>query len=236
MSLKRKLQRLKETSQEGRSPSERVAYLRELMRERAPRSGTHKKSTRARANRVAQPKPGEGHEEVLPGKTVQTPHGVIRRVGSTRRAKSRHGDVSLELARTLCHRAVERMALFELGRRHTQRVLYFDTETTGLAGGTGTLPFVVGFGAFDRDRFEVEQLILTSPGAEKPILKRVAERLEDATLWVTYNGKSFDWPLLRNRFAMNRISIPEEKPHVDLLHCARRVYKRRLQRMRLVML
>ena len=103
-----------------------------------------------------------------------------------------------------------------------------DTETTGLSGGTGTLPFLIGTARFEDDgRFLVEQLFLRRPGEEAPMLHWLASQLAATTCLVTYNGKSFDWPLLRSRFVMNRVPVPPLPPHLDLLHCARRVFARR---------
>ena len=65
-------------------------------------------------------------------------------------------------------------------------------------------------------------------GLEVPVLERLRERLNDAQFVVSYNGKSFDWPLLKSRFVMNRLVPPRELPHLDLLHCARRILKARL--------
>ena len=74
----------------------------------------------------------------------------------------------------------------------------------------------------------VEQLLLPAPGLEVPMLRRLAERVDAASALVSYNGKAFDWPLLRNRFVLNRVPVATPAAHPDLLHCARRVYKRRL--------
>jgi hypothetical protein len=80
----------------------------------------------------------------------------------------------------------------------------------------------------------VEQMLLERPGLEVPMLQRLAQRLREASVIVSYNGKSFDWPLLRTRFILNRVAAPEVSAHLDLLHCARRVYKPRLGQVRLV--
>lgn len=65
------------------------------------------------------------------------------------------------------------------------------------------------------------------------MLRRFAERMAASSVLVTFNGKSFDWPLLRTRFVMNRIAVPTTLPHLDVLHCARRVFRRRLSETRL---
>ncbi len=114
------------------------------------------------------------------------------------------------------------------------RLLFVDTETTGLAGGAGTLPFVVGLGYFTAHGWCTEQLILPQPGDEAPLLRHLADRLAACSGMVTYNGKSFDWPLLRMRFILNRVALPPLQHHLDLLHCVRRVYKRRPGPLRLV--
>ena len=108
-----------------------------------------------------------------------------------------------------------------------RRVLYLDTETTGLAGGTGTVPFLVGLAWFEERSLRVHQLFLRRLGEEAPMLRVLAERMAESSCLVTFNGKSFDWPLLRTRFVLNRVPVPAELPHLDLLHCARRVFKHR---------
>jgi hypothetical protein len=88
-------------------------------------------------------------------------------------------------------------------------------------------------GWFDDQSLVIEQLVLPRPGEERPMLERLAERLSAATCVVSYNGKSYDWPLLTARYVMNRLPAPAPPPHLDLLHAARRVYRRRLKEVRL---
>ena len=113
------------------------------------------------------------------------------------------------------------------------RMLILDTETTGLAGGAGTVPFLIGMAWFEDGALRVEQLFLREFGGEVPLLHRLAEQLVRASCIVSYNGKSFDWPLLRARFVLNRVPMPQPPPHLDLLHCVRRVCKPRMQSVRL---
>ncbi|MFT3764286.1 MAG: ribonuclease H-like domain-containing protein [Minicystis sp.] len=117
-----------------------------------------------------------------------------------------------------------------------RRALYVDTETTGLAGGTGTVPFLLGLSWFDVEAgaFVIEQCLLRRLGEEAPILSRFAERVAEASMIVTYNGKAFDLPLLRTRYVMNRLAAPAEPPHLDLVHVARRIHKSRLKARTLV--
>jgi len=107
---------------------------------------------------------------------------------------------------------------------------FIDTETTGLAGGTGTYAFMVGVGRFTpADTFEVRQYFMRDLDEEEAMLSSLAEWLGDVSALVTYNGKSFDMPLLRTRFVMARLRANlDELLHLDLLHAARRLWKRRL--------
>ena len=115
------------------------------------------------------------------------------------------------------------------------RALYLDTETTGLGGGAGVLAFLVGMAWFDDDGgLVMEQQLLQRPGEEDALLELFRERVEGASVLVSYNGKSFDLPLLRGRFVMNRRTPLPARPHLDLLHVARRLHKRRLGACRLI--
>ena len=118
-----------------------------------------------------------------------------------------------------------------------RRILYLDTETTGLGGGAGTVAFIVGAGWLSGDGFTLEQYVLRDYPEEPFQLKRLEERLRDFDVICTFNGKTFDLPLLRTRFLMNRMRpLCLEKPHIDLLHIARRVWKLRLGRCNLTRL
>ncbi len=111
------------------------------------------------------------------------------------------------------------------------RILYLDTETTGLIGGAGTVAFEVGLGWLAVDGFHVHQLIMRDYPEEKFLLQTIADTAARFDTLCTFNGKTFDLPLLRSRFIMNRIRTDcLDKPHIDLLHIARRVWKLRLRR------
>lgn len=121
--------------------------------------------------------------------------------------------------------------------RDLGRALFLDTETTGLGGGSGITAFLVGLARFDANgRLEVEQLLLRSPADEAALVDVVRERLAECDLVVTYNGKAFDLPLLSSRAVMTRRPPLPSRPHLDLLHVARRLHKQRLGACRLVTL
>lgn len=109
------------------------------------------------------------------------------------------------------------------------RLLLVDTETTGLAGGTGTLAFLVGVGWWEGDDLVVRQLFLPAPGREGGLLAALAEWAAPFAAAVTYNGASFDLPLLRTRALMNRRADPlGHLESWDLLPASRRLWGRRL--------
>ena len=108
------------------------------------------------------------------------------------------------------------------------RTLFIDLETTGLSGGAGTLAFLVGCGYFDLGAFQVRQFLLTSHAGERALLGAVAEFFDAADLIVTYNGKTFDVPVMETRWMFHRMEMPlDGVPHFDMLHPARRLWKNR---------
>lgn len=112
-----------------------------------------------------------------------------------------------------------------------QKILYLDTETTGLAGGAGTVAFLVGLGRLTADGFVIRQYMMRDYPEERFVLEKVAHAMAACDTVCTFNGRTFDLPLLRDRFLMNRMP-PRclEKPHIDLLPMARRVWKLRLKK------
>lgn len=104
--------------------------------------------------------------------------------------------------------------------------LFLDIETTGLAGGTGTYAFLVGMAWWDGGGIAVEQLFMRDHGEEHSILLEIAARVRERPVLVTFNGKSFDWPLLETRFRMTRaIDPPRIAAHLDMLHPARQLWR-----------
>jgi hypothetical protein len=103
-----------------------------------------------------------------------------------------------------------------------------DTETTGLGSGAGTLAFLVGLGWWRGDQFHQLQLLCPDHG-EEPALLAAVEAAIPADAWlVTYNGRSFDWPLLTTRYRLQRRDAPAHAGHLDLLPHVRRLFRHRL--------
>src|SRR6202171_1414999 len=119
--------------------------------------------------------------------------------------------------------------------QNPEKWLFLDTETTGLAGGTGTYAFLIGLAWWDAGGLQVEQFFMRDFTEEYSVLYELSARAAERPVLVTFNGKSFDWPLLENRFTMTRsIAVPELAAHLDLLHPARALWKLRLGSVRLV--
>lgn len=108
-------------------------------------------------------------------------------------------------------------------------LVLLDTETTGLSGGTGTVPFLIGTGLWQDGGLLIRQYFLPDYGHECAMLTHLAETIRSAGGLVSFNGKTFDQPLLATRFVLQRQRMPlTDAPHVDLLHPARRLWRRRL--------
>ncbi len=105
-------------------------------------------------------------------------------------------------------------------------ILFIDTETTGLAGGTGTVPFLVGVGFFEQNGFCVRQYLMRDYNEEPAVLHEINALIKKYPAISSYNGKCFDAPLLQARFLLNRVrSRITEMPHADFLFPARRFWR-----------
>lgn len=145
----------------------------------------------------------------------------------------RHGDLPISAALQIRQTALARLAP-GLAPPDLERAAFLDVETTGLAGGTGTLAFLVGVATFKDEMLRVRQFFLASPEGEPALLKELARVLSACRLIISYNGRSFDAPLMESRFVLNRLRPPfASMAHLDLLHAARRLYSHRLRSCRL---
>lgn len=114
------------------------------------------------------------------------------------------------------------------------RLLFLDTETTGLGVGAGNVPFMVGFGYYAASAFIVEQALIRHPGEERAMLTYLLDRMKDKTHIVSYNGRTFDWPVLANRFILNGWRKSGQSPgHLDFLHPSRALWRKTLPSCRL---
>jgi uncharacterized protein YprB with RNaseH-like and TPR domain len=106
------------------------------------------------------------------------------------------------------------------------RIVFLDTETTGMQGGAGMCPFLVGLGSFIGDDFHMLQYFIRDFDEEPSMLYALGELLSRYELVVTYNGAAFDLPLLETRFTLARLDSPfQNMSHLDLLFTARRLWR-----------
>lgn len=182
--------------------------------------------------------PADPSRTALPFTREETPSGMLHRRRVLLPRSFHVGRVPVDAAFSAAPELLALLALdVSLGACKTPRALFLDTETTGLGSGGGVWAFLVGMAAFDDEgRLEVEQLLLQSPADETALVERVAERVKAADFVVSYNGKTFDFPLLASRAIMCRLPPLPVRPHLDLLHVARRLHRARLGACRLVTL
>jgi uncharacterized protein len=178
--------------------------------------------------------PADPSETALPFVREETPSGALYRRHVILPPSHHVGRIPVDSAYSS---RVELLALLaldpSLAALRVSGALFFDTETTGL-GGAGAIAFLLGMAWFDSDgRLNVEQLLLRSPADEPALLDALTARLARTELLVSYNGKTFDWPLLKARYVMNHRPIPRDLPHLDLLHIGRRLHRARLGACRL---
>lgn len=174
---------------------------------------------RLRDPALAAPRPRRPPDRSLPGDEIAP---GLRYLESTHDAPA--------LADTLDASFAKHFATVERAR-----LLAFDTETTGLAGGTGTRAFMIGAADITpAGQLRVRQLLTTTLAAETAMLTTFAGWLDEATVLVSYNGRSYDSPLLKTRYRLARLPCPVTPcAHLDLLHPARRRWRGRWENCRL---
>lgn len=115
-----------------------------------------------------------------------------------------------------------------VGQFKTEKLLYFDTETTGLSGGTGTRAFMIGCADWHEGQLRIRQLLCTRLAAEAQMLRQFCNWLSPETVLVSFNGRSFDAPLLKTRLRLAQMAEPlSALSHIDLIYPTRRLYRGR---------
>lgn len=169
-------------------------------------------------------------ELAVPGLVVETAHGrcyvsTVRRGADEIHAGERMA-AALEAHTASLAALAGRPALAELDIAQTA---FVDTETTGLSGGSGTYAFLIGVGRFMGSAFQVRQFFMRDASEERAQLAAVADFVAGCTGLVTFNGRTFDVPLLTARYTLHRLPVPlATEQHLDLLPPARRLWRRRL--------
>jgi len=164
--------------------------------------------------------------EVLGGEWCDSNDGRYLVVDRSYSPGYRHGTMSIADGLPPSDGYSPRLSLLA-GGASISNLLFVDLETTGLAGGAGTYAFLVGCGWFDGGRFRVRQFFLSNFIAERALLEALVDLARTSGTVVTYNGKSFDLPLVETRLTIHRMATPfAAMPHIDMLHPARRLWRK----------
>jgi uncharacterized protein YprB with RNaseH-like and TPR domain len=172
---------------------------------------------------------------LVPGEEIENESGMFYLVRREADSSASHGNRCIHEISSMDMEAASLLANEpELAACSCTDGLYLDTETTGLAGGTGTFAFLIGIGWFEGSAFITQQLFARDFSEERACLSFLRDAVRDKRFLVTFNGKSFDVGLLSARFIMNRLPDPlADLPHLDLLHPSRRLVGHRLENSRL---
>ncbi|MGA3027634.1 MAG: ribonuclease H-like domain-containing protein [Bryobacteraceae bacterium] len=174
-------------------------------------------------------------EEYLGGREVQTEFGRHFETEKLYERHRRHGSIGICDLEQLPPHLLEPISNGLIASAPPQTWAFLDTETTGLAGGSGTYAFLVGVGRVAPDGFRVRQFFMRDHGEEASLLHALAEHLKQFQVLITYNGRTYDQPLLETRYRMGRRRPPfDDLRHLDLLFGARRLWKLRFDSCRLV--
>ena len=181
----------------------------------------------------AQPRPNTAQrhfaDDLISGSVVETPAGKHFETEKLWERHRRHGSVGIADLEHLPEDLLEPLSGGAIPKAHPYKWCFLDTETTGLSGGTGTYAFLIGCGSIEPDGFRVRQFFMRDYGEEASQLHALSQYLARFDVLITYNGKTFDQPLLETRYRMVRQRPPFARmEHLDLLFGARRLWKIRL--------
>jgi uncharacterized protein YprB with RNaseH-like and TPR domain len=174
-------------------------------------------------------------EGLLSGELMETPFGKHFETEKLYAREERHGSYDIADLNGFSPDLLEALSDGAIRRAHPRSMAFLDTETTGLSGGSGTCAFLIGVGSIDEEGFRVRQFFMRDYCEEPSVLHSLTAYLARFDVLVTYNGRTFDQPLLETRYTMCRARHPFARmEHLDLLYGARRLFKLRLENCRLV--
>lgn len=184
--------------------------------------------------RYAAPKPASFVEDLVSGEVVETPRGRHFEMEKLYERHQRHGSYEISDLKDWPHDLLDSLSEGLIPQAAPENIAFLDTETTGLAGGSGTYAFLIGVGSIHPEGFRVRQFFMRDYNEEASQLHALSAYLARFQVIVTYNGKSYDQPLLETRYTMSRARHPFSKlEHLDLLFGARRLFRLRLENCRL---
>jgi hypothetical protein len=164
--------------------------------------------------------PDEG--TLPPGRVVETEAGAHYLIEEAWPQTHSHGNVRLSRLESEDLDVLVDLAGLGASRYRRDTIVFLDTETTGVHGGAGMCPFLIGIGYYAGDQFEVRQYFIRDFDEEESMLRALGDFLRQFELIVTYNGRAFDAPLVENRCVLARL---DRMAHLDLLYMARRLWK-----------
>jgi uncharacterized protein len=176
------------------------------------------------------PKPTHQYpvEEIVAGRFVDTGNGSTYLIEEDFPIDYTHGQVGLRIS-TQPQTIAEWAGEPQLAEQNPESLVFLDTETSGLAAGTGTFAFLVGVGRYTPDGFHLAQFFMRDPLEEPGLLLALEGFLASCKTLVSFNGKAFDVPLLNTRYTLQGWESPfKGMAHVDLLHLSRRLWRDRL--------
>jgi hypothetical protein len=174
-------------------------------------------------------------EEWMSGQEVETEYGCHFETEKLYPSHKRHGSLDVSSLSELPEDLLDVISDGASPKSPPEKWAFLDTETTGLAGGTGTYAFLIGVGRITPEGFRLRQFFMRNLFEEASLLDGLTRHLGEFDTLVTYNGKAYDQPLLETRYRMARAKPPFSKlAHVDLLFGARRLWKLRFDSCRLM--
>jgi hypothetical protein len=174
-------------------------------------------------------------EQWADGEVVQNRFGEHFQTERLFPAHKQHGAADVGSLAELPPDLMDALGHGEVPATKCERWAFLDTETTGLAGGSGTYAFLIGVGRITAEGFRLRQFFMREYAEEASLLAALDEHLSDFDVLITYNGKTYDQPLLETRYRMCRHKTPFGRlAHLDLLHGSRRLWKLRLESCRLM--
>lgn len=174
-------------------------------------------------------------EEWLSGEEALTPHGCHFQTDRIWDRHRRHGSLDISSLIEMPSDILTAISGGSITDSDCSKWAFLDTETTGLAGGSGTYAFLIGVGRITPAGFELRQFFMRDLAEEASLLHGLSEYLSQFDTLVTYNGRTYDQPLLETRYRMARMKPPFARmEHLDLLFGARRLWKLRFDSCRLI--
>jgi uncharacterized protein YprB with RNaseH-like and TPR domain len=210
---------------------EQLAHLRRRIAKIDKKYADPKRIRTAPAPQPAIPAP----EEYLAGQEIETEHGHHFETEKLYERHRRHGSIGIADLEDLPNDLLNPISNGLIRNIPPSKWCFLDTETTGLAGGSGTYAFLVGVGRITPQGFRVRQFFMRDFGEERSQLSALVEHLKQFDVLITYNGRTYDQPLLETRFRMVRQRPPfASLEHLDLLFGARRLWNLRFDSCRLI--